>query len=104
MKFKEDRPFASVDAAVMRLLEIANGMEADHLGRIDVGVLNIQFLQGGGSVEEYAAVNAATARAISPCIRPAATSASRRRAPISSPNGVCGYWTLSACSTPNFTG
>jgi hypothetical protein len=63
MKFKEDRPLANRDAAVRRLLEIANGMEADQLGRIDVGPINIQFLQGGGSVEEYtAAVKTATAR------------------------------------------
>src|SRR5450755_3206358 len=63
MKFKEDRWLANRDAAVRRLLEIANGIEADHAGRIDVGEVNAQFLQSGGSAEEYtAAVNAATAR------------------------------------------
>jgi hypothetical protein len=30
MKFREDRPFASIDAAVKKLLEIANGLEPDH--------------------------------------------------------------------------
>jgi hypothetical protein len=29
MKFKDERPFASVDAAVKKLLEIANRLEAD---------------------------------------------------------------------------
>ena len=63
MKFMEDRPLANRDAAVRRLLEIANATEADHAGRIDVGEINAQFLRGGGSVDEYtAAVNAATAR------------------------------------------
>jgi hypothetical protein len=32
MKFTEERPFAKVDAAVKKLLEIANGLEADHAG------------------------------------------------------------------------
>jgi hypothetical protein len=32
LKFEDDRPFASVDVAVRKLLEIANGLEADHAG------------------------------------------------------------------------
>jgi len=36
MKFKEDRPFANPEAAMAKLLEIANGLEADHAGRIAV--------------------------------------------------------------------
>ena len=43
MKFRDARPFADVDAADKKLLEIANGIEADHAGRISVGVLNQQF-------------------------------------------------------------
>jgi hypothetical protein len=63
MKFKDDRPFASVDTAVRKLLEIANGLEADHAGRIHVGDINKQFLSAGGSVQEYvAAVEAAIDR------------------------------------------
>jgi hypothetical protein len=59
MKFKEDRPLANVDAAVRKLLEIANGIEADHAGRLSVAVINKQFLAAGGSAEEYRAAVAA---------------------------------------------
>jgi hypothetical protein len=46
MKYKEERPLANLDAAVSKLLAIANGME--------------QFLGAGGNVHEYmAAVRAA---------------------------------------------
>jgi hypothetical protein len=45
LKFKDERPFASVDAAVKKLLEIANGLEADHAGRLQVGAINEQFLK-----------------------------------------------------------
>jgi hypothetical protein len=49
--------------AVRRLLEIANGLEADHAGRIHVGDINKQFLSAGGSVQDYvAAVKAAIDR------------------------------------------
>jgi hypothetical protein len=62
MKFKEDRPFANVDASVRKLLEIANGIEADHAGRLQIGVINSQFVSAGGSCDEYsAAVKAAIA-------------------------------------------
>jgi hypothetical protein len=63
MKFKDERPFASVDAAVKKLLEIANGLEADHAGRLHVGDINKRFLSAGGLVAEYtAAVKAAVDR------------------------------------------
>src|ERR1700687_4036233 len=63
MKFREERPFADVDAAVKKLLEIANGMAADHAGRLSVGILNTQFKDAGGSYPEYsAAVKAAIDR------------------------------------------
>ena len=53
MKFKEDRPFADPEAALAKLLEIANGLEADHAGRLAVEVINRQFRAAGGSYEEY---------------------------------------------------
>jgi hypothetical protein len=62
MKFKENRPLANLDIAVRRLLEIANGIEADHAGRVEIGTINRQFREAGGSYEEYgAAVKAAIA-------------------------------------------
>jgi hypothetical protein len=63
MKYKEERPLANLDAAVKKLLEIANGIEADHAGRLQVGAINAQFLSGGGNAHEYrAAVRAAIDR------------------------------------------
>jgi hypothetical protein len=60
MKYKEDRPLAKLDAAVSKLLAIANGMDPDHSGRLQVGAINEQFLGAGGNVHEYmAAVRAA---------------------------------------------
>jgi hypothetical protein len=60
MKFAAERPFANLDAAVKKLLEIANAMEADHVGRLHIGTINREFLNAGGSVAEYgAAVKAA---------------------------------------------
>jgi hypothetical protein len=47
----------------VKLLEIANGLEADHAGRIQVGDINKRFLSAGGSVQDYtAAVRAAVDR------------------------------------------
>ena len=53
MKFKEDRPFATPEAAERKLLELANAVEADHAGRLSVEILNRQFRDAGGSYEEY---------------------------------------------------
>jgi hypothetical protein len=62
MKFKEDRPFATPEAAERKLLELANAIEADHAGRLSVEIINRQFREAGGSYEEYgAAVKAAVA-------------------------------------------
>jgi hypothetical protein len=62
MKFKDDRPFATPEAAERKLLEIGNAVEADHAGRLSVAVVNKQFRDAGGSYEEYAvAVKAAVA-------------------------------------------
>src|SRR5258707_967695 len=63
MKYKEERPLADLDAAVKKLLEIANGMEADHAGRLQTGAINAQFLSAGGNVQDYmSAVRAAIDR------------------------------------------
>jgi hypothetical protein len=50
MTYKEERPLANVEAAIRKLLEIANGIEADHAGRLQVGAVNAQFLGADGSV------------------------------------------------------
>jgi hypothetical protein len=55
MNFKDERPFASVNADVKKLLEVANALEADHAGRIHIGPVNQQLLEAGASVSEYAA-------------------------------------------------
>jgi hypothetical protein len=61
MRFREECPLANVD--VRKLLEIANGIEADHAGRLQIGTINSQFVSAGGSYEEYsAAVKVAIAR------------------------------------------
>jgi len=45
MKYREERPLANLDAAVKKLLEIANGMEADYRARrLQIGAINAQFL------------------------------------------------------------
>jgi hypothetical protein len=53
MKFKQDGPFATPEAAERKLLELANAVEADHAGRLSVAVVNKQFREAGGSYEEY---------------------------------------------------
>jgi hypothetical protein len=63
MKFKDERPLANVDAAVKKLLEIANGLEADHAGRLAIEIINRQFREAGASYDEYGtAVKAAVDR------------------------------------------
>jgi hypothetical protein len=62
MRFKEDRPFATPEAAEQKLLELANAIEPDHAGRLSVEIINRQFREAGGSYEEYGeAVKAAAA-------------------------------------------
>jgi hypothetical protein len=56
MKFKDDRPFSTPDAAEQKLLVLANGIEPDHAGRLSIGVINKQFMDGGGSGDEFRAV------------------------------------------------
>jgi hypothetical protein len=56
MKFKEDRPFATPEAAVRQLLELANGIESDHAGRLAVEAINKQFKDAGGRYAMKAAI------------------------------------------------
>jgi hypothetical protein len=51
MKFKEDRPFPTPEAAERKLLELANAVEPDHAGRLSVEIINRQFRDAGGSYE-----------------------------------------------------
>jgi hypothetical protein len=53
MTFKDDRPFATLEAAEGKLLELADAVEADHAGRLSVAVIKTQFQNGVGSHEEY---------------------------------------------------
>jgi hypothetical protein len=53
VKFKEDRPYADAAAGVRKLPELANAMNPDHAGRIQISVLNWQFNQAGGDYVEY---------------------------------------------------
>ncbi|MFY9788424.1 MAG: hypothetical protein WA615_26235 [Bradyrhizobium sp.] len=62
MKFKEERPLANPEAAMMKLLEIANALEADHAGRLSVGAINHAFLGAGGNGAEYGAAASRSCR------------------------------------------
>jgi hypothetical protein len=55
MKFVTPSKFTDPDAAVRKLLEITNGIEADHAGRVEIGTINLQFVAAGGSYDEYSA-------------------------------------------------
>lgn len=43
------------EAALAKLLEIANALEADHAKRLSVGAINHAFLTAGGNGAEYGA-------------------------------------------------
>jgi hypothetical protein len=63
VKYGEDQPYAEAAAGMLKLLEIANAMEADQAGLIHIGPINLQFLGAGGSFLEYrAALTAAIER------------------------------------------
>ena len=64
MKYKEDRPLANLDAAVNKLMQIANGMEAAGPRRtIGGSARSTRNSSTGGSVQDYtAAVRAAIDR------------------------------------------
>lgn len=56
MKFISDRPFADPEAAMRKLLEIANGVEPIQDGRIHVEKINGPFLfDHNGLPSEYSA-------------------------------------------------
>jgi hypothetical protein len=56
MKFTDARPFADPDAAVRKLIEIANSVEAVRDGRIHIVLINGLFLYSSkGSPQEYGA-------------------------------------------------
>jgi hypothetical protein len=53
MKFTASRLFADPDKGARKLVEIANTVEAVQDGRIHIELINLPFLQGGGSPDEY---------------------------------------------------
>jgi hypothetical protein len=55
MKLTADRTFSDPDKAARKLVEIANTVEAVQDGRIHIELINLPFLQGGGSPDEYRA-------------------------------------------------
>jgi hypothetical protein len=56
MKFAEARPYAALEAAARKLVEIANSVEAVQDGRIHIEKINGPFLyQHKGSPAEYGA-------------------------------------------------
>ena len=46
---------ANPEAALAKLLEIANALKVDHAGRLSVGAINHAFLTAGGNGAEYGA-------------------------------------------------
>jgi hypothetical protein len=58
------RSFADPDAAARKLVEIANAAEAVQDGRIAIELINLPFLQAGGTAAEY---RSGIACAISKC-------------------------------------
>jgi ribosomal protein L14 len=55
MKFVDRRPFTDPDAAALKLVEIANGVEAVQDGRIYIERVNAPFLAAGDSGEDFRA-------------------------------------------------
>jgi hypothetical protein len=55
MKFVDSHSSADPDAAVRKLIEIANGIEAVQDGRIYIERVNEPFLAAGGSAEQFRA-------------------------------------------------
>ena len=67
MKFKEDRPFATPEAAERKLLELANAIQPDHAGRLSVEIINRQFRDAGGSYEDFYETGRYAAHAVHIC-------------------------------------
>jgi hypothetical protein len=55
VKFRDDRPLSDPEAAVQKLLEIANAAAAVQDGRIHIELVNAPFLAVGGTPDEYCA-------------------------------------------------
>ena len=55
MKFVEKKLLADPDVAARQLVEIANSVEAVHDARIYIELINLPFVRGGGTPEEYRA-------------------------------------------------
>ena len=83
MKFTPDRPYADLEKAARKLLEIANSVEAVQDGRIYIEKINgpMLFKEGASSAENKAGLNLAIARGWLCCARAAPTSGSRRQVP-----------------------
>ena len=47
MKFKDDRPFATPEAAERKLLELANAVEPDHAGRLERRLRHAVWIETG---------------------------------------------------------
>ena len=62
MKFVEHHPFADLNVAARKLVEIVNGIEAVQDGRIYIELVNDPFLKAGGTPDQF---RAALARTIS---------------------------------------
>jgi hypothetical protein len=61
MKFVKQSLFADSDVAARKLVAIANGVEVVQDGRIYIELINGEFLEAGGTPDQY---RAALARAI----------------------------------------
>jgi hypothetical protein len=61
MKFVVRHPFVDPDAAALKLVEIANAVEAVQDGRVYIERINGPFLEQGGTPDQF---RAALARAI----------------------------------------
>src|SRR6266404_750679 len=87
VKFAEPRPFSDPEAAVRKLIEIANAAEAVQDGRIYIERVNGPFLAAGGSPAEYrAGIERAIAKAGCGDTNPGPTSNSPTPAPSCSPD------------------
>ena len=88
MKFAQHRPFSDPEAAVRKLIEIANAAEAVQDARIYIERVNGPFFAAGGSPAEYRAgmERAISRRAGCGDTNPGPTSSSPTPAPSCSPN------------------
>jgi hypothetical protein len=55
MKLTADRPFADPEKAARKLIELANATEPYMDARVLIELINLPFLQAGGSPAEYKA-------------------------------------------------